>query len=77
MPYEFTEYEPDPETQTSASRSMGPPRKRAGVGVLDPPNRPRGPLGSIFQWPQISFWAGILLLLASLAALWAAWLLRR
>jgi hypothetical protein len=72
MPYEFTEHERDPETQTSASRRMGPPRKGTGIGVLDPPNEP-----GTFRWPRIAPWVGILLLMASLAALWAAWLLRR
>lgn len=77
MPYKFTKYEPDPETQSSASRSMGPPRKGTGIGVLDPPGETRGPLSSMFQWPRISIWAGGILLLLSLAALWVAWLLRR
>jgi hypothetical protein len=74
MPYEFTKYEPNPETQASASRSMGPPRKGIGIGVLDGPGE--APVPGTFRWPRISLWAGILLLLLSLAALFAASLLR-
>jgi hypothetical protein len=75
MPYEFTEYEPDPETQASASRGMGPPRKGIGVDVLDAPGET--PLPGIFHWPRISIWVGILALLAAIGALLAAFLLHR
>jgi hypothetical protein len=37
MPYEFTEWEHEPEPQASSSRAGGPPRKITGAGVLDPP----------------------------------------
>jgi hypothetical protein len=36
MPYEFNEWEHEPQTQTSSSRGGGPPRKTTGVGLLDP-----------------------------------------
>lgn len=75
MPYEFTQYEPDPQTQASASRNMGPPRKGIGIGVLDGPGE--APTPSTFQWPRVSIWAGILLLLLSLAALFVTSLLHR
>ena len=46
MPYEFTEWEPDPEPEPSCSRVGGPPRKVTGIGILDPPLPPKrqGPL---------------------------------
>jgi len=50
VPYEFTEYEPELEPQSSAARSGGPPRKHTAAGILDPPvppKRPPGPLASI------------------------------
>jgi hypothetical protein len=40
MPYEFAEWEKAPEAQAGSRRSGGPPRKSAGVGVLDPPGPP-------------------------------------
>jgi hypothetical protein len=46
MPYEFNEWDHEPETQTSSSRGGGPPRKITGVGLLDPtvPPKRQGPL---------------------------------
>jgi len=41
MPYEFTEWEPEPEPQASSSRAGGPPRKTTAVGILDPPVPPK------------------------------------
>jgi hypothetical protein len=55
MPYEFTEWEQEPEPQVSASRAGGPPRKTTVVGILDPPVPPKrqNPLtpiaGSLFM----------------------------
>ena len=40
MPYEFSEWEQEPEPQASFSRSGSPPRKHAGIGFLDPPGPP-------------------------------------
>jgi hypothetical protein len=42
MPSAFTEYDDDPQTQSSSCRSGGPPRKHTGAGVLDP--NEEGPL---------------------------------
>ena len=47
MPYEFTEWEQEPEAQASSGRTGGPPRKSTGIGVLDPPVPPKKPLGPI------------------------------
>ena len=41
MPYEFTEWEQEPEPQASFSRSGSPPRKHAGIGFVDPPEPPK------------------------------------
>lgn len=40
MPYEFTEWEHEPEPKAS-SRMGGPPRKITGIGTLDPPLPPK------------------------------------
>jgi hypothetical protein len=47
MPYEFTEWEREPEAQASSGRSAIPPRKFSGVGVLDAPVPPKKPVGPI------------------------------
>jgi hypothetical protein len=39
MAYEFTEWDDDLEAQPSSDHS-GPPRRHAGVGVLDPGDSP-------------------------------------
>ena len=41
MPYEFTEWDQEPEPQASSSHVGGPPRKFTGVGTLDPPVTPK------------------------------------
>ncbi len=49
MSYEFREWEEDLEAQASGGRLGGPPRKRVGIGVLDPPGPPKrspGPLAA-------------------------------
>jgi hypothetical protein len=51
MPYEFTEWEPEPEPVASSNRSGGPPRKVTGVGVLDPPVPPKRAIGPIPRIP--------------------------
>jgi len=64
MPYQFTEWEPEPEPQASSSRAGGPPRKTTAVGTLDPPVPPKrqNPLlpiaGSLF----IRIFAAIILI---------------
>jgi hypothetical protein len=63
MPYEFSEWEHEPETQTSSSRSGGPPRKMAGIGLLDstvPPKR-QGPLLPISATMLLRIFAAIIL----------------
>jgi hypothetical protein len=64
VPYEFTEYESEPELQASFARGGGPPRKHTGIGVLDPPVPPRRPPGPIPAAPTSLLWriAGALLL---------------
>ena len=47
MPYEFAENEYELDPQASSARGGGPPRKRTGIGVLDPPFPPKRPPGAI------------------------------
>jgi len=67
MPYEFTEDSFELEPQTSSAHSGGPPRKLTGIGVLDPPVPPKGPIGPLRRLPA-SVWLRILgiLLLAGI-----------
>lgn len=46
MPYEFREWEHEPEPDPSSSRMGSPPRKVTGIEILDPPLPPKrhGPL---------------------------------
>jgi hypothetical protein len=61
MPYEFQEWEQEPEALAS-SRMGGPPRKSKGIGVLDPPSPPARP-----GWPSAALSAAFLMrLLAGL-----------
>ncbi|HKV24844.1 MAG TPA: hypothetical protein VJN93_09665 [Candidatus Acidoferrum sp.] len=55
MPYEFDEWEEDPQPQASSARSLGPPRKFTGIGVLDPPSPPSYPIGPVAALPT-RFW---------------------
>jgi hypothetical protein len=73
MPYAFTEYPDEPEPQSSPSRGGRPPSKVTGADLLDPPSD----APSAYKRPYVSFWVGVLLLLASLAALLAVGLLSR
>jgi hypothetical protein len=69
MPYDFAEYEFELDPQASSARSGGPPRKCAGVGVVDPPippKRPPGPIPTVPSSLLFRVFAG--LLLAGLAA---------
>jgi len=43
MPYEFQEWEEEPQPEASCARSGGPPRKSIAIGVLDPAGHPKGP----------------------------------
>jgi hypothetical protein len=47
MPYEFAECKFELEPEASSGHFGGPPRKRTGIGVLDPPVPPRRPPGPI------------------------------
>jgi len=63
MPYEFSEWEHEPETQTSSSRVGDPPRKITGVGLLDPtvPPKRQGPLLPISATMFMRIFAAIIL----------------
>jgi hypothetical protein len=63
MPYEFNEWEHEPQTQTSSSRGGGPPRKITGVGLLDPtvPLKRQGPLLPISAAMLMRIFAAIIL----------------
>jgi hypothetical protein len=64
MAYEFTEFEQEPEPQSSGARFGGPPRKLTGIGVLDPlvpPKRPPGPIPATPASLAIRILAGLLL----------------
>jgi hypothetical protein len=67
MPHEFTDYPSKPETQASASRGFGPPGKRIGTDLLDPPEAVPPPGLMKKRWPVL-FWIGIALLLGAMAA---------
>jgi hypothetical protein len=72
MPYEFTEYEPEPEPQASSGRAGRPPRKLTTAGVLDPPVPPKrspGPLASIPAKWWLRAFAGIVLAIAVLVTI--------
>lgn len=72
MPYEFTEYEAEPEPQASSGRAGRPPRKNTAAGVLDPPvppRRPPGPLASIPAKWWIRAFAGIVLAITVIIAI--------
>ena len=64
MPYEFTEWEQEPEPQASSSRAGGPPRKITGVGILDPPVPPKrqNPLLPIAGSMFVRIFAAIILI---------------
>lgn len=69
MPYDFAENEFELDPQAASARGGGPPRKRTGIGVLDPPfppKRPPGPIPTVPSSLRIRIFAG--LLLAGLAA---------
>jgi len=70
VPYDFAEDEFQLDPQASSARGGGPPRKRAGIGVLDPPippKRPPGPIPTVPSSLLFRVFAG--LLLAGLAAI--------
>ena len=70
MPYEFTNWEEEPEAQASSSMSGGPPRRAVGAGVMEPPEFPNKPMRHNPAMPSprvLRIFA--VLLLAGLAAL--------
>jgi hypothetical protein len=77
MPYEFAEWDEEPEAQAGSRRSGGPPRKSAGIGVLDPPGPPSKHGSPFVSLPRFSsrILAALILvaLLLSLSALVRYW----
>jgi hypothetical protein len=64
MPYEFWEWEKEPEPLAFSARRGRPPLKRSGVGVLDPPSPPTKTPGPFAALPAAFFarlFAGIIL----------------
>jgi hypothetical protein len=62
--YNFADYEDELEPQASSARSGGPPRKRSGIGVLDPPFPPKrlpGPVPSAPPYLRFRIFAGLIL----------------
>lgn len=55
MPYDFAENEYELDSLVAAARGGGPPRKSAGIDVLDPPFPPKGPNESIPTAPSSLF----------------------
>jgi hypothetical protein len=69
VPYQFTEYPPEPEPQPASSRGTRPPRKAIGVDLLDAPEAlPAPPIDSRFRI-RIPVWLGAVLLIASVIIL--------
>ncbi len=72
MPYEYAEWEEEPEPQASSSRGGVPPRKLTGVSVLDPPGPPKrspGPLAALPVSFLLRVIAGLILAGLGLTAL--------
>ena len=68
MPCEFAENEHELDPQASSTRGGGPPPKRTGIGVLDPPFPPKRPPGPIPAAPTSLLWRMAAALLTGLAA---------
>src|SRR2546430_1477261 len=69
VPYDFAENEFELDPQAASARGGGPPRKRTGIGVLDPPFPPKRPPGPIPAAPTSLLWRmAAALLLTGLAA---------
>ncbi len=72
VPYEFAENEFELDPLASSARGGEPPRKRTGVGVLNPPFPPKKPIGPFPSIPVprwLSGFAGLLLFAVFLAML--------
>ena len=74
MPYEFAEWNEEPEAQAGSSRSGGPPRKSIGVGVLDPPGPPSKHGPPFLSLPRFSSRILVALILVALAVAIGAFL---
>jgi hypothetical protein len=64
VPYDFAENEYELDPQASSARGGGPPCKRTGIGVLDPPfppKRPPGPIPAVPSSLLFRIFAGLLL----------------
>jgi hypothetical protein len=64
VPYDFSENDFELEPKSSWAHGGGPPRKRSGIGVLDPPFPPKRPPGPIPRVPYsllVRILAGLLL----------------
>jgi hypothetical protein len=64
VPYDFAENEDELDPLASAARGGGPPRKLAGIGVVDPPvppKRPPGPIPATPSSPFMRILAGLIL----------------
>ncbi|HUE42826.1 MAG TPA: hypothetical protein VMP12_04640 [Candidatus Sulfotelmatobacter sp.] len=67
MPYEFAEWDDEPEAQAGSSRAGGPPRKSVGSGVMDPPGPPSTHGASSLGLPGFASRVFAALILAALA----------
>ena len=56
MPCDFAENEFELDPQPASARGGGPPRKRTGIGVLDPPFPPKRAPGPIPAAPTSLLW---------------------
>jgi hypothetical protein len=68
MPYEFREWDDEPEVQSGSSRAGGPPRKSIGLGVMDPPGPPSTHRSFSFGLPGFANRILATLILLALAA---------
>jgi hypothetical protein len=78
VPYDFAENEFELEPQASSAHGSGPPRKRTGIGVLDPPlppKRPPGPIPTIPSSLLFRVLAGLLLAGIAVMTFFLLWLL--
>jgi len=78
VPYDFAENEFELEPQASSAHGGGPPRKRTGIDVLDPPFPPKRPPGPIPKIPSSLLFrvlAGLLLAGIAVMTFFLLWLL--
>jgi hypothetical protein len=69
MPHEFTDYPPEPETQSASGRGARPPYVGIAADLLDPHDATTPPSGLVPRRWHVSVWVGIALLLGALVAL--------